>query len=620
MFRSLRSRLLAVSLTVAIVCIGATAWLTTRSTTDRLKGDFQHTLDADGLIYNQLISYAQTHTDWKGVGPTVATLSRQTGRRIALKAPRGPVLADSIILLHEPRRPLPQQPAAMVNPLNPVIAFYGTGNANQPPGPPSRNYPYTPEELASRSAQGDKVAACLTAAGVKFRRGIDDQGLPNFNVNVGDQATVNTYQGCVGPIALDAPSLAEVAADNRDARGVIACLDLKGVHHTDNTDGVGEIQIDVGDVPAANDAMAACVQQVNRTQLATLVAKSVLLYLGEQTDGGLTLLHSSTQRTLTAAGIIMALAVAVTFLASRRILAPVAALTRAARRLAGGDPNQRVAVTGHDEIGQLGAAFNSMASALQATDEQRRSLVSDIAHELRTPLSNLVGYLEAAEDGLVPLNGELVSSLHEEAVLLRRLVDDLQDLALADAGRLRLDKGPVDLADLADQVVVANRQRALSADVTLEVVADSHPVVSGDARRLRQVVGNLVSNAITHTEAGGRVIVRTGTVHQIAELLVIDTGIGIAPEQLPHVFDRFYRTDASRSRDTGGSGLGLAISRQLVDAHHGTIHATSTPGHGSTFILRLPLDAGATSSGDQPGPSEDRPTLDDSRDPANHRV
>jgi two-component system sensor histidine kinase BaeS len=134
------------------------------------------------------------------------------------------------------------------------------------------------------------------------------------------------------------------------------------------------------------------------------------------------------------------------------------------------------------------------------------------------------------------------------------------------------------------------------------------------------VVGNLVSNAITHTEAGGRVIVRTGTVHQIAELLVIDTGIGIAPEQLPHVFDRFYRTDASRSRDTGGSGLGLAISRQLVDAHHGTIHATSTPGHGSTFILRLPLDAGATSSGDQPGPSEDRPSLDDSRDPANHRV
>jgi two-component system sensor histidine kinase BaeS len=589
MLRSLRSRLLAVSLAVAVVSIAATAWLTSSSTTDRLKGDFQRTLETDGFIYNELVSYAQSHRDWRAVHPTVASLSRQTGRRIAIKLPKGPVVADSAILLGQGHHPLPQQPAAVVDALNPVIGFYGTSTANPPPGPPKPTYPYTPAELANRAAQADKVQRCLDQSSVSYRRTTDDQGLPAFNINVRDQAATSIYQKCVGNRPLDAPSQGEVDAANKDAQATIACLDLRGVHHDDSTDEVGTIQIDVGNSRAASDALTTCGQQVTNATLAPLVAKRVFLYLGQKSGGGLTLLQSSTARTLTAAAIIMVLAVAVTVVASRRILAPVVALTAAARRLQSGDHTLRVSVKGRDELGQLGSAFNAMASALQETDELRRGLVSDIAHELRTPLSNIVGYVEAAEDGIVPLNPELLASLHEEAALLRGLVDDLQDMALADAGQLRLQKGAVDLTELAEQVVAASRQRASAAEVALRFEAWARPIVAGDAQRLRQVLGNLVANAITHTEAGGQVLVRIEEHDQQAEVLVIDNGVGIAPEHLAHVFDRFYRADASRSRDTGGSGLGLAISQQLVSAHGGTIEVASKPGQGSTFTVRLPL-------------------------------
>jgi two-component system sensor histidine kinase BaeS len=580
---------LAVTLAVAVVAIGATAWLTSSSTTDRLKGDFQRTLETDGFIYNALVAYAQGHHDWRAVHPTVVSLSRQTGRRIALKFKSGPVFADSSVLLGQGHRPLPSHPAALVDPLNPVIAFYGT-NAEAPlPGPPKQNYPYTPAEIAARTALADKVQVCLDGSGIKYRRIADDQTLPAFNINVHDSAAIAAYQRCVGPRPLDAPSQAEIDASNRDAQATIACLDLKNVRHDDSTDIVGAIQIDVGNSHAANEALTSCTQQVAEATLAPLVARPVLLYLGQKSAAGLTLLQSGTRRTLIAAAIIMLLAGAVTVLASRRILAPVAALTAAARRLQAGDHSLRVSFKGRDELGQLGSAFNAMASALQETEELRRGLVSDIAHELRTPLSNIVGYVEAAQDGVVPMNQELLFSLHEEAALLRGLVDDLQDMALADAGQLRLERGEVDLTEVADQVVGGSRQRAAAAQVALGLEATARPVVAGDAKRLRQVLGNLISNAITHTEAGGRVTVRVAVKDHQAEVAFSDTGVGIAPEHVAHVFDRFYRADASRSRNTGGSGLGLAISQQLVTAHGGTISVASVLGHGTTFTVRLPL-------------------------------
>jgi two-component system sensor histidine kinase BaeS len=210
-------------------------------------------------------------------------------------------------------------------------------------------------------------------------------------------------------------------------------------------------------------------------------------------------------------------------------------------------------------------------------------MVSDVAHELRTPLGNITGWLEATQDGLAEPDPHLIAMLLEESLLLQRLVDDLHDLAQADAGTLRLHPEPIALDDVVDQVVNAqqNREILLRAETT--------PVhISADPVRLRQALGNLVANAVRYTPPGGEVVVKLFQWQDWAVLEVTDTGTGIASEDLPHVFDRFWRADKSRSRRTGGSGLGLAITRHLVEAHGGTVSVTSTLGEGSTFRISLP--------------------------------
>ncbi|WP_207931184.1 ATP-binding protein [Streptomyces sp. 8K308] len=285
-------------------------------------------------------------------------------------------------------------------------------------------------------------------------------------------------------------------------------------------------------------------------------------------------------------------ATAITVLAVRRVVRPILALTGAVHRMEAGDRSARVPVRGNDEVTRLADAFNAMAAAIEANDQQRRALVSDVAHELRTPLANVRSHLEAAEDGVMPLDTELIRSLTEEAALLERLVSDLQDLALADAGMLRVHPEERDAADLAGQAVAAHRARAEASGVAVRVVGPDEPVpVYADPARLRQALGNLVANAVTHTAAGGRVEVGVRRAADEVVLTVTDTGRGIAPEHLPHVFDRFYRADPSRSRSTGGSGLGLAITRHLVEAHDGRVEASSTPGRGSVFTIRLPYAA-----------------------------
>src|SRR5581483_4517072 len=198
------------------------------------------------------------------------------------------------------------------------------------------------------------------------------------------------------------------------------------------------------------------------------------------------------------------------------------------------------------------------------------------SHELRTPLGSLRGWLVAAQDGVVALDPELVSSLLEETLLLQHLVDDLGDLALADAGQLRLEPVEVDLGALLRHVAATGVGR-------VTVVADEDPVLVADPIRLRQIVGNLVANAVRHTPPDGRITLTARADGRDVLIEVTDSGAGIPPEDLPHVFDRFWRADKSRSRRTGGSGLGLAIVRQLVEAHGGAIAAASTPGVGTTF-------------------------------------
>ena len=277
------------------------------------------------------------------------------------------------------------------------------------------------------------------------------------------------------------------------------------------------------------------------------------------------------------------------WLLSRRTLAPLQNLGAAARRLGGGDLAHRADTTGPTEIRELAHSFNAMAEGLEEAERQRRNLTADVAHELRTPLSNIQGYLEAIRDGLAAPTPETLDTLHGQAMHLSRLVEDLRLLAQVEAGALQLQLSPTGMEELLQSSVEAVRPRADTKGIDLSLdAAPSLPRVYLDATRISQVIGNLLENAITHTPENGRVTLSARAAGRAIEVTVSDTGPGIAPEDLPRLFDRFYRTDPSRDRSTGGAGLGLTIARRLVEAHGGAIEVESGLGEGSIFTVRLP--------------------------------
>jgi len=297
----------------------------------------------------------------------------------------------------------------------------------------------------------------------------------------------------------------------------------------------------------------------------------------------------------------VAVALAISVLMARQIALPLRTLTLAAKRIAGGDLSQRVHANSRDEIGELASAFNSMAESLSRNELLRRNMVADIAHELRTPLSVIQGNLEAMLDGVVQPSWENISSIHEETLVLARLVSDLRELSLAEAGQLKLQKEKADLSDVVRKVVSKYRPSAREKGVNLEMeIADSLPMLSIDGQRICQVVGNLLSNAVRHTEPGGKITVsirradalkaQAGKTISSLVTSVADTGSGISPEELPFVFERFYRLDKSRARSSGGSGIGLAIVKHLVEAHGGRVWVESEVGKGSIFSFELPLN------------------------------
>jgi len=283
-------------------------------------------------------------------------------------------------------------------------------------------------------------------------------------------------------------------------------------------------------------------------------------------------------------------AVLVALALSRRILGPVETLKDAAQQIAKGDLSQRVAVQSRDEIGELAQAFNDMADGLARLETLRRNMITDVAHELRTPLSNIRGYLEAFRDGVLEPEPEIIESVCEEAMRLSHLMDDLQELSLADAGQLRLDRHPVGLDEILTPAMVSARGQATAKEIGLRLdLPPGLPSVEVDERRIKQVVGNLLSNALTHTPPGGEVVCSAEAQGSQVEVSVQDTGEGIPSEHLPYIFERFYRVDRSRSRATGGTGLGLAIAKQLVEAHGGQMGVESEVGRGTRFIFTLPV-------------------------------
>lgn len=294
---------------------------------------------------------------------------------------------------------------------------------------------------------------------------------------------------------------------------------------------------------------------------------------------------AQTVATGTGLGVIVALAVAIPI--ARRITRPIGRLTDATRRLHSGDRDARVGATrGFAEVTELGAAFDRMADTLVAQDELRQALVTDVAHELRTPVTILQASCEEMVDGLAQPTHERLVSLHQEVLRLGRVVEDLEHLAAARSAQVRLARRPVDLAVVTAGALDLIRPRADEAGVGLRPALET-ATVSGDPDRLHQIITNLLTNAVKLTPAGGTVTVRVGPSGDgIVELVVADTGPGIDPDELAHVFDRFWRGRASGGTD--GSGVGLTVVAELVRAHEAEIEVASTPGAGAAFTVRFP--------------------------------
>ncbi|MEV7912859.1 HAMP domain-containing sensor histidine kinase [Streptomyces griseus] len=645
--RSLLGRLLAVSALVAACSVAATAWIAVQTTSGAIKQEQGQNLTADARIYDTLLEYAARNPTWDGVGATVRELARESGRRVALTTQSRQPLADSATAATAPA--LPPQASAVVDPLSvdTVLAARGTDGQRTAADriDPRAVGPFrlsTADSTALRRTADAKVA-CLNRAGIASDVVVGASGRPRVQI-VGNDPERALGTRC-DLAALDTPTRSEQKALDALTALADACLKRQGREGVRLNNDLSwgdpaavEVPGEAGplsprpvpepaprDAPAAepapsavprertgeNDrAIASCVGTARSEQLSSYVASPALLFIGDEggaTLPGFDLSPANTAKIAGAAALVLALTVGASVFAGTRLVRPLHALTGAAQRMRDGEQPASVPVSGDDEVGRLAAAFNDMSAHRARLEEQRKAMVSDVAHELRTPLSNIRGWLEAAQDGLADPDPAFVSSLLEEAVQLQHIIDDLQDLAAADAGVLRLHPEPVGVRELLSQVAAAHQARAENAGVALTVAVAAtgpEPALRADPVRLRQAVGNLVSNAVRHTPEGGRVTLSAYASDAYAGgdegddggkacdgtvvIEVRDTGSGIPAEDLPHVFDRFWRAEKSRSRRTGGSGLGLAIVRKLVEAHGGTVEATSTEGEGSTFALRLP--------------------------------
>jgi signal transduction histidine kinase len=300
-------------------------------------------------------------------------------------------------------------------------------------------------------------------------------------------------------------------------------------------------------------------------------------------------LASAKRSALLGGGIASGVALLLAIFLISQVLSPLRLLTRATERIAHGDLSQRVALRARDEFGRLGESFNRMIENLKHSETIRQTMTADIAHELRTPVTIIQGNLEAILDGIYTPDAKTIAPIYEETLHLGHLIDDLRDLALAEAGELRLDKEPTDLAALVSQVVETVNSSLEGGPQLSSTSAKDLPAVILDPKRIRQVLANLLSNAARFTPEEGEIHVEVVHGDQEVEVRVTDTGPGIPPEDLPHLFERFYRGDRARTRASGGSGLGLAIAKQWVEAHGGMIRAENAEGGGARFTIRLPI-------------------------------
>lgn len=579
--KSLLVRLLLTSMTIAVLSVGATAWLAVQTTTRAIQEERGQLLSDDTDILRRLSGFAATHADWNGVQSSVRTLSRTTGRRIALTTETGRTIADSAA----PKTALPARASATIDPL--TTDTYTEPGAQLAGLDPRVVGPYLlpPAERAKVRTVAEK---CMRMYGLQGSLRQLPSGRTVFVADAGDGSPT---RDCPDEL-LDTPTPTEQKA-------LSELNALAGPCFGQGRDEPLQPWIDfvpgspTGDPVrrlSGRQQVPTCVESARRTQLDPYVAPRARLYLGNLggQPAGFDLSPANKTKIIGVTGLVLAVTVAMTAVVAIRLVRPLRALTAAAQQ----PPHQhtRVAVTTKDETGYLAAAFNDLTARREQLEAERKAMVSDIAHELRTPLTNIRGWLEVTRDGLLAPDPEIIASLHDEALLLQHIIDDLSDLAAADAGTLKLHRRPMPADELLTQAVSAHSTRAETSGIRLRTHTDPGLWLNADPVRMRQALGNLISNALRHTPAGGTVTLTARQRGDLAVLTVEDTGNGIAPEELPHVFERFWRAEKSRSRHTGGSGLGLSIVRHFVEAHGGTITADSEPGNGAVFTIRLPLD------------------------------
>ena len=294
---------------------------------------------------------------------------------------------------------------------------------------------------------------------------------------------------------------------------------------------------------------------------------------------------------LFAGGLALLFGIVLSYLTSRRLVAPLKRLTLAADRIGQGNLDERVAIQAKDEVGQLATAFNVMVDNLNRQETLRKQFTADIAHELRTPLTSIKSYIEAFQDNVLPANQENISSIHEEIDRLVDLSSDLKDLNVAEIGALTLILKPVDLKHLLEKVIHILHPLIQEKKLSLSWNAPQEPVTtSGDGRLLTRLFYNLVHNAYRYSNDGGQITVALMQTPDFTEIIITNTGIGIPKDDLPFIFERFYRADKSRTRETGGTGIGLALVQQITALHQGTITVQSKGGQETEFIVQLPKE------------------------------
>ncbi len=296
-----------------------------------------------------------------------------------------------------------------------------------------------------------------------------------------------------------------------------------------------------------------------------------------------------------AAAIVIVIAGLASLIFAGRITSPIKQLTKASRKIAAGQFQYRIPVSTHDEIGELAETFNAMAETLERNEQLNQQLFAGIAHELKTPLTIIQGNLEAILDGVTEASPEKIAAIHTETMLLNRLINDLRDLTLAEAGQLKLQKKPVKVKSVARKVVELIQPMLSEKQITMNIDVPARlPQAEADADRLTQILYNLVGNALRHTGENGTITLHAeppSPENPEITVSVADTGEGIPKEDLPYIFNHFYRVDQARTRAKGGTGVGLAIVKYLVEAHGGRIWAESEPGAGSTFSFTLPVSS-----------------------------